>query len=535
MNKKKLSIRWKITILSYILVIFSFLIGGIVLIGNIQHTEERELKKRLMNTARTVSEMTEVKEALARKKQTEAVRYAVEEIRMINEADYIVVMDMNHIRYTHPVSTSIGKKSEGADEEAAFAEHIYFSEAKGEIGTAVRAFYPVKDQDLNQIGVVLVGKTLPGIADILLHLKRDIAFIVVLTLGFGLAGSFLLARHIKKQMFQLEPHEIVRMYEERTATFHSMNEGVIAIDNRLVITIFNEKAKQIFEVQGDLIGKVIWEVLKDSRLPEIVERNKAVYNEEIRVSGKVIMSSRIPIVMKKKVIGAVAIFQDRTEAAKMAEELTGVRNFVEALRVQNHEHMNKLHTIAGLIQLGKSEKALQLAFQASTEQENVTEFLHRSIQNDAAAGLLLSKIRRGRELGVAVHIDENSSLQQFPEHVDQHDIVVLLGNLIENAFGSFETVQSEDKRIDISIEQTDDILAILIEDNGCGIDPAHMPRLYDKGFTVNKTGGTGYGLYLVKQIIDKGSGMIEVDSHAGQGTSFSIVFPMKGEEAQHGS
>lgn len=139
---------------------------------------------------------------------------------------------------------------------------------------------------------------------------------------------------------------------------------------------------------------MIWEVLKDSRLPEIVERNKAVYNEEIRVSGKVIMSSRIPIVMKKKVIGAVAIFQDRTEAAKMAEELTGVRNFVEALRVQNHEHMNKLHTIAGLIQLGKSEKALQLAFQASTEQENVTEFLHRSIQNDAAAGLLLSKIRR---------------------------------------------------------------------------------------------------------------------------------------------
>lgn len=165
----------------------------------------------------------------------------------------------------------------------------------------------------------------------------------------------------------------------------------------------------------------------------------------------------------------------------------------------------------------------------------MTEFLHRSIQNDAAAGLLLSKIRRGRELGIAVHIDENSSLQQFPEHVDQHDIVVLLGNLIENAFGSFETVQSEDKRIDISIEQTDDILAILIEDNGCGIEPTHMPRLYDKGFTVNKTGGTGYGLYLVKQIIDKGSGTIEVDSHAGQGTSFSIVFPMKGEEAQHGS
>ncbi|MEC0696586.1 sensor histidine kinase [Bacillus atrophaeus] len=535
MKKRKLSIRWKITILSYIVVTFSLLIGGIVLIGNIQHTEERELKKRLMNTARTVSELTDLKQALTEHQQNEQVSSAVEQIRIINEEDYIVVMDMDHIRYSHPVSTMIGQRSEGADEEAAFAEHIYFSEAKGEIGTAVRAFYPVKDQELNQIGVVLVGKKLPGIVDIIINLKRDILFIVMLTLGFGLAGSFLLARHIKKQMFQLEPYEIVRMFEERTATFHSINEGVIAIDNQHIITIFNEKAKQIFEVKGELVGKLIWDVLKDSRLPEIVERNKPVYNEEIQVSGKIIMSSRIPIVMKKKVIGAVAIFQDRTEAAKMAEELTGVKNFVDALRVQNHEHMNKLHTIAGLIQLGKSDKAMQLAFQASSEQESVNEFLHQSIRNDAAAGLLLSKIKRGKELGILVSIDENSSLRDFPEHIDQHDIVVLLGNLIENAFGAYDTVHAEEKRIDISIEQTDEVLAILIEDNGCGISKAHIPYLYDKGFTMNKTGGTGYGLYLVKQITDKGLGTIEVASHEGQGTSFSIVFPMKGEERIHGS
>ena len=54
------------------------------------------------------------------------MRHAVEEIRIINEADYIVVMDMDHIRYSHPVSTMIGKRSRGEDEAAAFAEHIYF-------------------------------------------------------------------------------------------------------------------------------------------------------------------------------------------------------------------------------------------------------------------------------------------------------------------------------------------------------------------------------------------------------------------------
>ncbi len=63
-------------------------------------------------------------------------------------------------------------------------------------------------------------------------------------------------------MFWLEPHEIVRMYEERTATFHSMNEGVIAIDNQHHITIFNEKAKQIFNVRQETDGRLIWDVLK---------------------------------------------------------------------------------------------------------------------------------------------------------------------------------------------------------------------------------------------------------------------------------
>ncbi|KDE25864.1 histidine kinase [Bacillus safensis FO-36b] len=528
---QQLSIRWKLTILTYFVVIFALLIGGIVLVGGIQQTEERELRKRLMNTARTVAEMNEVKQALAdQTKERDRLQHAIEEIRIIQDADYIVVMDMDHVRLTHPVKTRIGQRSEGTDEEPAFAEHIYFSEAEGELGTAIRAFYPVKDDQFNQTGVVLVGRTLPSMADILGEMKRDILMILLLTLSFGLVGSFLLARHIKQQMFKLEPHEIVRMLEERTATFHSINEGVIAIDNQHMITIFNEKAKQIFGVTGDVVGRNIWDVLSDTRLPEIIDRAEPVYNEEIHMSGKRIMSSRIPIVMKKKIIGAVAIFQDRTEAAKLAEELTGVKNFVDGLRVQNHEHMNKLHTIAGLIQLGKADQALDLAFQTTEEQEHVTDFLHRVIEHDAVSGLLMSKIRRGKELGIMVEVDEHSCLRDFPERLDQHDMTKLLGNLIENAFASYDTVERDTKVISISIDQTEDVLAILIEDNGSGIEEEMIPSIFDKGFTHGKEGGTGYGLYIVKTIIDKGMGSVEVTSSIGIGTTFSIEFPMTIEE-----
>lgn len=514
-------------LLSYIVVIFSLLMGGIVIISSIQQNEEKELRIRSMNTARTVAELTDVRNAIQEPQGWETLDPIIEEISVINGTDYIVVMNMERIRYSHPVKERIGKVSQGEDEKAAFAEHIYFSKAEGEIGTFIRAFVPIKDAELNQIGVVVVGNKIPAFLDIMMNVSKDILFIVVLTLLFGLLGSILLANHIKKQMFQLEPYEIKRMHEERIATFHAMNEGVIAIDNKEIVTVFNDKAKKIFNVKGKFVGQPIRTVLADTRLPEIVERDQAVYNEVIQVSGKVILSTRVPIHKDDELIGAVAIFQDRTDVAKLAEELTGVKNFVEALRVQSHEHMNKLHTIAGLIQLGKPEKALQLAFEISEEQEGVTKFLHEKIKNDALAGLLLSKVGRGKELGILVEIDKNSFFSTFPNQLDQHDFVVLLGNLIENAFGAFEQVGVEDKKIELSIEQNENVCALLVEDNGAGIEEAYLPRIFDKGFTMNKSEGTGYGLFLVKQIVEKGNGCIEVSTDKGGGTSILITFPME--------
>lgn len=526
MKMKQLPIRWKITILSYAIVVFSLLVGGMFLIVNIQNTREKEMKMNAMNTARTVAELTEVKKEIKNRDGWKQINPLVEEIRLINELDYIVVMNMDHVRFSHPVKSLLGTLSKTSDEEAAFAEHNYFSKAKGEIGTFIRAFFPIKDKDYNQIGVVVVGKRLPTIIEIIADLKKEVVIIISLTLSVGLIGSFFLARNLKKQMFQLEPYEIAHILKERTATFHSMHEGIIAIDYNEIITIFNDKAKSIFSVVGDVVGKPIRSVIADTRLPEIVEQKKAVYNETINVSGKTILSSRIPVVIEDQVVGAVAICQDRTEVVKLAEELTGVRNFVDALRVQNHEHMNKLHTIAGLIQLGKAEQALDLAFETSAKQENLEQFLTDSIKNHAIAGLLLSKIRRGKEIGIEVFIDPNSFLAVFPYQIDQHDFVILLGNLIENAFGAFPDTSQSQKKVEISIEQTDDICAILIEDNGCGIDENDLPHIFEKGFTKNKKNGTGYGLYLTKQIVDKGNGTIDVTSTVGRGTSFIITFPI---------
>ena len=75
---------------------------------------------------------------------------------------------------------------------------------------------------------------------------------------------------------------------------------------------------------------------------------------------------------------------------------------------------------------------------------------------------------------------------------------------------------------------------MLVEDNGSGIEEAILPKLYEKGFTANKSGGTGYGLYLVKQITEKGGGAIEVSTGQDEGASFTITFPMEAEGEAYG-
>ena len=530
MSLKRMPIRWKITILSFGIVLFSILIGGIIIIGNTIETKEESLGERALVTGRTVANLSALKEGLTESEGWKHINPMVERIRTVNSADYIVVLNMNRVRYSHPVEDKLGTVSAGKDEGPAFAEHSYTSKAKGESGIAVRGFVPVMNDGHEQIGVVIVGNFLPSLRDILLEMKNEILFVLFLTSLFGISGSWLLARHLKEQTFRLEPHEIVQLLVERTATFQAMNEGVVAIDKEGKITIMNQKAKEILGLTGDYTRQSIKNVIPEIKLIHVLSSGEAAFNEEIRLGSTFVMSNRIPIRVDNHTIGAVAIFQDRTEVTKLAEELTGVKAFVDALRVQNHEHMNKLHTIAGLIQLDQKEKALNFVFETSEKQEKLSKFLVNNFKDYSLSGLLLSKVSRGKELGIEVAIDEQSRLDDYPPLLDEHDFVLILGNLIENAFHSFDHIEREQRWVDISITQNRHMSTIAVEDNGEGIADDKQSRLFDKGFSTKGNKGSGIGLYLVKNIVGKGLGDIEVISKQGEGTSIIIQIPMVYEE-----
>lgn len=81
-----------------------------------------------------------------------------------------------------------------------------------------------------------------------------------------------------------------------------------------------------------------------------------------------------------------------------------------------------------------------------------------------------------------------------------------------------------EKEINISIDDNDGMLAILVSDNGMGMSEDIQARIYDSGFSTKDNEGRGIGLYLVNEIVQKGNGTMEVTSEVNKGTTFIITF-----------
>lgn len=528
----KMPVNGKILLVTFLIIALSFLLGGIFLLGNLLSEQEKDFGQRAMLVARTVSNVPELSVHLENaniKESAKNINKIVDGIRVIHKAEYIVVMNMERIKLSHPVSKEIGKRSESQDLNAAFSEHYYVSKARGESGVMIRAFVPIINDKREQVGIVVVGYSLPDFLEMLQSYEREIMITIVISLIFSIFGAYTLGRHIKKQMFGLEPHEIAKMYVERTETFNAMHEGIIAVDKEMNITIFNEKAADILGVTRkieDCIGQKIYDVLPDTRLPEIVETATPVYDQELYINHHSILSNRVPIIVNGELVGAVAMFKDLTAVKKLAEEVTGVKAFVQALRVQTHEHKNKIHTIAGLLQLGHTKQALEYVTVTTENEASLTKFLNERFHNENISGLLLSKVSYGKELGIEVEIDRKSHFKRFPPLLDHHDFVVLFGNLIENAFEALNVLSKEDKYVAISVDEHDGVLAIAVTDNGIGMTKEVQERMFENGFSSKASENRGIGLYLVYEIVRKGNGDIEVTSEFMKGTSFLILFEL---------
>jgi signal transduction histidine kinase len=69
---------------------------------------------------------------------------------------------------------------------------------------------------------------------------------------------------------------------------------------------------------------------------------------------------------------------------------------------------------------------------------------------------------------------------------------------------------------------------VIVADSGIGIDPSTCTRIFEPFYSTKGIGGTGLGLWISKEIVDRHQGQIRVRSQTGRGTAFSVFLPQRG-------
>lgn len=517
MSMKNISLRLKMFIFSFIIVLFSIATSGAIMIHNLSGAFEKEFGARAIAIARTVSQLTDVQNNVGKPNGFEVIQPIAERIRLTTDVDYIVIIDMKKIRYSHPSESKLGTVFEGGDEIEAFSQHEYISKAQGVLGYSIRAFVPIMNEEgTQQVGVITVGLLTPKWYNLLDEYQFDILISLFWGLAIGLGGSVWVANHLKRQTFNLEPYEIARLVEERSGIIQAMDIGILATDERGNVSFINRLARQYTHFFEQSISRK--ELFNGTWLAEDILQQHEIYRP-LLIHNQMYLVRTFPIRILDQNAGYLIMLTDRKEANMLAEELTGIKMLVDSLRAQQHEYMNRLHSIAGLIQLDRNDEALSLIIDEITDEEEIIQILHDKILDYSIQGLLLGKYSRAKELGVELTIDDDSKLADIMSGFSSGDLVTIIGNLLDNAMEACFECTYKDVRLTLIGDKH--YLYIEVQDSGLGI--IGLPqRIFEYGFTTKQKEGHGIGLALVKQIVESNNGNIQVESTFNIGTNITI-------------
>ncbi len=347
---------------------------------------------------------------------------------------------------------------------------------------------------------------------------------------------------------------VTRQRNELEAVLSSMIEGVLAVDNHERILRLNRAAAALFDVNvRTAIGRPVQEVLRKTELQHFIsdtlragkpiERNLTLLADnreiELQAHGTPLLNAQ------NAKIGALVVVNDVTRLRRL-ESLR--RDFVANV---SHELKTPITAIKGWAEtLQQGESAL------ADEQQHPVEIIVRqadrlnAIVNDL---LDLSRIEQEQERAtiarqpVAVRPVIDAAIQSCSVEMKSKEIEMIvhcsnelvaainpplleqaLVNLLNNAIKYSE----EKGRIVVETATARNELFLKVRDFGCGIPEEHLPRLFERFYRVDtarsrEMGGTGLGLAIVKHIAQAHQGRVEVYSTVGNGSTFTLVLPLK--------
>ena len=330
----------------------------------------------------------------------------------------------------------------------------------------------------------------------------------------------------------------------------SMREGVLVLDHDGRMLLVNPALRGTLGIPADIEGRAALELIRNAELSSILSRAQAAIGPisgEIETTGPrprrlLVHAAPLPVVNGKHQ-GLLTVFVDVTETrrletlrkdfvANVSHELrtpiTAVRSAVDTLRLTLAGDPAASERFVDIIdrnaqRLGALvEDLLDLSRLESKDYRPEAKPVPLRTVADQALTLLRARIEE-KKVDVGNEIDAELP----PARADRRAVEQVFTNLLDNAVKYCPAGAS----VRLRAQKTERGLRVEIADTGPGIEPRHLPRLFERFYRVDSgrsrdMGGTGLGLSIVKHLVETMGGAIGVESTPGRGSTFWFVLPV---------
>lgn len=498
--------------------------------------------RRMLSSAETLASNDVVRQSVRSGSQPEALRAAAEVARAFADATYVIVTDGHGkiLSATVPQPTRyfvFGK-------ESVVDGPAWTGVTERNSNRVVEAQVPVlastrqaggKDtlSPGDRIGYLIVGQKYPSWWQVLgTATPTVLAYLGVAGL-LGTFGSFLLARRVKRQTFGLEPDEIAGLVESREAMLLGQREGVVGLDADGVITLVNDEAAKLLGLPVDAVGRPISSFALGDDLVDLLRNVQPVDDAVAAVDGRLLVLNNKVTHVRGRPSGSVTTMRDRTELVDLQLRLTTAQDNSDTLRAQVHEFRNRLHTIAGLVEVGEYDAVVRFVRTLSQSIENHLSIVAERVHDPAVAALLVAKNARANELGSELILTEDSHLGRHEPHLSA-DLVTVVGNLIDNGY---DAVSPGGGRIEIGFQDDGSTVTVRVRDSGAGVPAEVASHLFERKWSTKESADRqahGWGLALASMACQRHHGSIELcdpGGEGGQGAEFIAVLHPEPSEA----
>ncbi|MFF2658729.1 SpoIIE family protein phosphatase [Kitasatospora sp. NPDC058032] len=306
------SVAGQVFALQVVVVLMLVVAAVVALLVQSRNDARQEATNRSVAVAQTYANSPGIVAALRSPDPTALLQPSAQSARINAGVDFIVVINTDGIRLTHPDPARIGHKIIG-NYQPALNGQVVTEQVTGTFGSLVQAIVPVHAPDGQVIGAVSAGITVANVSS---ASERQLP-VVLGTAAAGLAlatgGTALISRRLKRQTRGLGPAEMTRMYEHHAAVLHSVREGVLIIGDDGRLLLCNDEARRLLDLPPDAEGRPLTELGLEPAPLELLADGRAVSDEVVLAGERLLAVNVRPTDRDGGPPGSVATLRDSTE------------------------------------------------------------------------------------------------------------------------------------------------------------------------------------------------------------------------------